>query len=153
MKRKPRVTSSEGNLNFHVIKPLIKPIIIEISIAPINAGIAPRPVRMKSTNTIPANAKTEPTDRSNSPQIMSKDCPITTIPNQETSLNMLGKFAIHAVPKRAVNTTNNIVKLRIAADSLLAVNILLTIDRSPCFSVPYLLLFKTSGFLIIPMIS
>jgi len=90
----PSVVMKEGIPAFKVIVAFRKPTDKMISSAKKNATIIFNPTRSKSIHIIGVNAKVEPTERSNSPEIIKKLTPIATIPNSDATASIEARLQI-----------------------------------------------------------
>ena len=92
----PRVAINEGIPNLIVIVAFIKPITKHIKRAIVNAKWAFTPSFVKTTITTPLNAKTDPTDKSNSPD----------------TIRIVAPIAIKAISGEIVRRTRRFLKFK-----------------------------------------
>ena len=85
MKSMPSVVMKLGMSNLSVMKALRKPMTAQIETPTRNADQNATPALSMSAMLIGMSAKTDPTERSNSPQIISMAKPIVTAPTSGSS--------------------------------------------------------------------
>ena len=88
----PRVVMKEGMLVLKVIIPLIKPMPLVIPTMIKKTITGCKPAFANKAKVIAAMAKTEPTERSNSPEIIRKAIPILTIPSSAAIVKIPAKL-------------------------------------------------------------
>ena len=109
MNSMPSVVMKLGMAKVSVMKPLMKPIAAAIRSPSRIAARNGTPAIIRSEVAIGVSANTEPTDRSNSPQIIRMVTPIETSPTSGSSPSMPRRLSAdrNAPPERASNTAES----------------------------------------------